>query len=104
MSDAGWEALAPLVPPSKPGGRPAVHERREIVNAPAYWLRAGCARRLLPRDLPSWQTVYHYWHLWRIEGRWEQMLTVLREAERIRQGRPPAAQRGHRGQPKREDH
>jgi transposase len=51
LSDAEWEALAPLVPPSKPGGRPALHERREIVNALAYWLRAagvpgGCCRMI----------------------------------------------------------
>ncbi|MFI6802623.1 IS5 family transposase [Streptosporangium canum] len=87
LSDPEWESLAPLIPPAKPGGRPAVHERREIVNALAYWLRAGCAWRLLPHDLPPWQTVYHYWRLWRIEGRWEQITTVLRERERVRQGR-----------------
>ncbi|WP_353963672.1 transposase [Streptomyces phaeochromogenes] len=43
------------------GGRPAKHPRREILNALVYWLRAGCAWRLLPDDLPPWQTVYHYW-------------------------------------------
>jgi hypothetical protein len=25
----------------KPGGRPPVHDRHELVNAMAYWLRAG---------------------------------------------------------------
>jgi hypothetical protein len=48
LTDAEWELLAPLIPAAKPGGRPAVHERREIVNALAYWVRAGCAWRLLP--------------------------------------------------------
>ncbi|MHA5054396.1 transposase [Streptomyces sp. SD15] len=33
----------------------------EILNALAYWLRAGCAWRLLPHDLPPWQTIYPYW-------------------------------------------
>jgi len=56
LSDAEWELVEPLVPPVKPGGRPALHQRREIVNALAYWLRAGCAWRLLPHDLPPWQT------------------------------------------------
>lgn len=37
LTDAEWELLAPLIPAAKPGGRPAVHERREIVNALAYW-------------------------------------------------------------------
>ena len=73
----------------KLGGRPALHQRREIVNALAYWLRAGCAWRLLPHDFPPWQTVYHYWRIWRLEGRWEQVLAVLRERERVRLGREP---------------
>ncbi|SPL88124.1 Mobile element protein [[Actinomadura] parvosata subsp. kistnae] len=61
LSDREWQVLAPLIPVPKPGGRPVVHERREIVNALAYWVRAGCAWRLLLHDLPPWQTVYHYW-------------------------------------------
>ncbi|HEX2183971.1 MAG TPA: IS5 family transposase [Chloroflexota bacterium] len=89
LSDAEWRLLAPLIPPAKTGGRPPKHTRREIVNALAYWLRAGCAWRLLPHDLPPWQTVYHYWRTWRLEGRWEQILTALRERERTRLGRQP---------------
>jgi putative transposase len=94
LSDTEWQALASLIPPVKSGGRPAEHSRREIVNALAYWLRAGCAWRLLPHDLPPWQTVYHYWRLWRIEGRWEQILTALRERKRTRQGRHPSPSAG----------
>jgi hypothetical protein len=48
LSDVEWAVLAPLVPPPKPGGRPAKHPRREIIDALAYWVRAGCAWRLLP--------------------------------------------------------
>ena len=89
LSDAEWALLAPLIPPVKPGGRPARHTRRELLNAIAYWTRAGCAWRLLPHDLPPWQTVYHYFRAWRREGRWEQLLAVLRERERLRHGRDP---------------
>ncbi len=53
-----------------------------------YWLRAGCAWRLLPHDLPPWQTVYHYFRCWRQDGRWPYILRVLRARERTRQGRP----------------
>jgi len=77
LSDAEWELIAPLIPDPKPGGRPVAHERREIVNALAYWIRAGCSWRLLPHDLPPWQTVYYYWRRWRLEGRWEQILARL---------------------------
>ena len=55
----------------------------------AYWLRAGCAWRLLPHDLPPWQTVYHYFRSWRQQGWWEQVHAALRAQERVRQGRGP---------------
>jgi putative transposase len=89
LTDREWALLAPLIPPPKPGGRPAVHDRRELVDAMLYWLRSGCAWRLLPHDFPPWQTVYHYWRLWRQQGLWERVLAALREQERSRQGRNP---------------
>lgn len=94
LSDREWQVPAPLIPAPKPGGRPVIHERREIVNALAYRVRAGCAWRLLPHDLPPWQTVHHYWRTWRIEGRWEQILTRLRERERVSGGRDPTPSAG----------
>jgi transposase len=60
-----------------------VHHRRVIINALASWVRAGCAWRLLPHDLPPWQTVYHYWRTWQIEGRWEHIPAHLRELDRV---------------------
>jgi len=89
LTDAQWQFLAPLIPPPKPGGRPAVHQRRELVNAMLYLVRAGCAWRLLPHDLPPWQTVYHYVRCWRLEGRWTRMVAVLRGRLRGRLGRHP---------------
>ena len=54
-----------------------------------YLSRAGCAWRLLPHDLPPWQTVYHYFRCWRLEGRWTRMVAVLRGRLRGRLGRHP---------------
>jgi putative transposase len=48
LTDAEGQLLAPLIPAPKPGGRPALHDRRELVNAMASWLRAGCAWWRLP--------------------------------------------------------
>jgi transposase len=89
LTDQEWALLAPLIPAPKPGGRPAVHDRRELVDAMLYLVRSGCAWRLLPHDFPPWQTVYHYWRLWQRQGRWERVLAALREQERSRQGRNP---------------
>ncbi|MFF3420263.1 transposase [Streptomyces sp. NPDC002698] len=61
LSDPEWEILHPLVPAIRPGGRPAKHTRREILSALVYRLRSDCAWKLLPHDLPPWQTVCHYW-------------------------------------------
>jgi putative transposase len=87
LSDAEWALLEPLIPAPKLGGRPTLHSRREICNAILYQLRGGAAWRLLPHDFPPWQTVYHYFRLWRLEGRWETALTRLREQYRQDQGR-----------------
>ena len=56
LTDAEWRLLVPLIPAAKSGGRPAIHDHRELVNAMAYWLQARCAWQLLPHDLPPWQT------------------------------------------------
>jgi transposase len=77
LSNDEWQILEPLVPKAKPGGRPRAHETRELLNAIFYVLRGGCAWRLLPHDffLP-WQTAYHYFRAWRMDGTWKQIHTI----------------------------
>ena len=87
VSDKEWAVIEPYVPLVKTGGRPARHERREIINAIAYVLRSGCAWRLMPHDLPPWSTVYDYFRQWRLDGTWERINTALREKLRITLGR-----------------
>src|SRR5690242_16208596 len=87
LTDAQWVVLEPLVPVPKPGGRPAKHDRRELVDAMLYVLRSGEAWRLLPHDFPAWQTVYHYFRLWRDDGTWAQINDALHAQVRIKAGR-----------------
>jgi len=87
LTDGEWALLEPHLPPASPRGRPRVHSYRVILNAIFYLVRGGCAWRLLPRDLPPWRTVYHYFRSWRDDGTWEQLNTALREQLRVRQGR-----------------
>ena len=89
LTDAEWVLLASLIPSPKSGGRPPTHARRELIDAMCYVLRTGCAWRLLPHDFPPWQTVYHYFRLWRLDGTWEQVHALLREQTRRQAGREP---------------
>jgi putative transposase len=87
LSDDEWEILRPLVPEAKPGGRPRAHQTREILNTIFYVVRGGCAWRLLPHDFLPWQTAYHYFRAWRIDGTWEHIHSTLRERTRLQEGR-----------------
>lgn len=48
LTDAQWAAVAPMIPDATPGGRPRKADKREIMDAILYILRAGCAWRLSP--------------------------------------------------------
>ncbi len=94
LSDAEYAVLAPYLPGPKPTGRPRSHPLREILNGIWYVLRTGCQWRLLPFEFPPWQTVYHYFRLWRLDGTWERIHTVLRERLRRAAGREPQPSAG----------
>ena len=87
LSDAQWMRLAPMLPPAVPGGRPRTHPTRDVMDALRYVLRGGIAWRALPHDYPPWQTVYHYFRTWRLDGTWERLNDELRELVRERAGR-----------------
>src|SRR5215469_1005703 len=95
LSDAEWHVVQPfLLPEAKQTGRPRQHPLRTSVNAILYMLRAGCAWRFLPHEWPPWQTVYHYFSTWRLDGTWERMQRILRQRLRIRLGRDPEPSAG----------
>ncbi len=94
LADTEWECIEALLPVPRNEGRPRLHSLREILDAIFYLLKSGCPWRLLPHDFPPWQTVYHYFRLWRREGRWEQALAVLRAQYRVRRGRAPTPSAG----------
>ena len=86
LTDAQWQELQPLLPPPKPRGRKSA-DRRRILNALFYLLRAGCAWRLLPKDFGPWQTVYHYFRRWSGDGTWEAVNELLRRDVRAAAGK-----------------
>jgi transposase len=62
---------------------------REVMNGIQYVLRAGCAWRLMPPDLPHWQTAYQPCRAWRQDGTWLRIHDQLRDRVRLQMGRPP---------------
>jgi putative transposase len=52
-----------------------------------YVLRSGCAWRLMPHDLPPWQTVYRYYWRWYKAGTWEKINATLVPQVRVQAGR-----------------
>jgi putative transposase len=87
LTDAQWARLEPRLPAVRPGGRPRAHPLREVMDAMRYVLRGGIAWRALPHDYPPWQTVYHYFRMWRLDGTWERLNDELRDLVRERAGR-----------------
>jgi putative transposase len=93
LTEEQWHLLQPLLPPPKaPGtrGRPPADLRR-LLNGLLYFVRAGCAWRLLPRDFGPWSTIYGYFRTWARTGQWELIHEILRGQVR--------AQAGKRSQP-----
>jgi transposase len=91
LNDTEWAQIAPYLPKPRATGAPRKHGWRKILNAMFYVVKNGCVWRALPHDFPCWKTVYHYFRLFRRNGLWEQLNSVIREAVRVRAGKEPQA-------------
>lgn len=56
---------------------------RSILNAINYVLVGGIPWRLLPKEYPCWQSVYHYFRRFSRDGTWQAIHEILRQ--RLRQ-------------------
>lgn len=74
---------------ASPRGRPCKWTRWQIVNAIFYVTRTGCQWRMVPKDLPPWQTVYGYFRRWTRQGLWERINAALVQQVRVQNGRHP---------------
>jgi putative transposase len=68
-------------------GRPRKWEIWQILNAILYVIRTGCQWRMLPTNLPPWQTVYGYFWRWKRQGLWERINDRLVQKVRTKEGR-----------------
>ena len=79
ISDVEWDLIEPMIPAERKRkrGKKRKVDMREVVNAIFYILRAGCSWRMMPHDLPPWQTVYSYFRRWERKGIWQKIHSVL---------------------------
>ncbi|RZJ07651.1 MAG: IS5 family transposase [Acidovorax sp.] len=87
LTDEQWALIEPFVGAVGGGPKEQVHPRREVVNAILYVTRTGVQWRFLPHDLPDWQSVYHYFRLWKKDGTWKRVHDALRGKVRQAEGR-----------------
>jgi putative transposase len=95
LNDTQWALIAPLLPQKQSArGRPRSWTYRDILDAILYIVRSGCSWRMMPHDLPTWETVYGYYWQWRNTGLWEKMNSVLVQKVRVSLGREPQPSAG----------
>jgi len=87
VTDEEWRVIEPHLPAAKGTGRPRAWPMREIINGIFYVMRAGCPWRLLPSDLPPWNTIYRWFATFRDESRFEKINHALVMLDRERVGR-----------------
>jgi putative transposase len=91
LTDGEWLHVKRLIPRAKAGGRPRSLNMREVLNAIFYLVRGGITWEMLPTDFPKWKSVYHYFRLWRMQGRWKAIHSCLRSRLRKLSGRKAQA-------------
>ena len=90
LTDVQWENLLPYLPEPSPLGRPLKWEMRSIINAIFYIVKSGCQWRMLPHQMPPWQTVYSHFRKWKIDGTWFMIHQALHNQTRCDVGKTPS--------------
>jgi putative transposase len=86
VSDAQWAIIEPLIPVYN-WGRPRELAMRSVVNALFYLDKTGCQWKMLPKEYPNHNSVYHHFRRWSRDGVWEAINATLREQVRVADGR-----------------
>ena len=89
LDDQEFERIAPLVAQKEGSGKKRTVDIREILNAIFYRVRTGCQWRMFPKDFPAWYHVWYYYRVWRNDGTWEHINTILRREVRSNANRDP---------------
>jgi putative transposase len=89
LNDQEFALIAPHVTQKDGSGKKRTVDIQEVLNAIFYRTRTGCQWRMLPSDFPAWYHVWYYYRIWRDDGTWEQINTLLRRDVRSKAGHDP---------------
>lgn len=64
ISREEFAIIEPILSKVKKMTRPRKYDLYDIFCGILYVLKSGCQWRMLPRDYPSWQSVYFYLSMW----------------------------------------
>jgi len=84
LTDKQWQVIKNIL---ETKSRKRKHSLRDMLNAMIYLTKTGSQWRMLPKDFGPWQTVYFYFRKWKLEGVFEELMHVLRQAVRKIKGK-----------------
>lgn len=89
VSDEEWGFVASYLTLMKEDAGQRDYPLREVFNALRWMVRTGAQWRMMPNDLPPWQTVYQQTQRWIAWGCFEAMVHDLRQLLGAAAGREP---------------
>lgn len=87
VSDEEWAFVAPYLTLVREDAPQREYALRDVFDALRWIVRAGSAWRMLPGDLPPWQTVYQQTQRWIAWGCFEAIVHDMRELLRVATGK-----------------
>jgi transposase len=87
VTDEEWALVAPYLTLMTEDAPQRSYSLRQVFNGLRWIVRAGAPWRMMPHDLPPWQTVYQQTQRWISAGVFESLVHDLRELLRVATGR-----------------
>lgn len=89
LTDKQFVKIEPYLPKVRVT-KPRKWSRHEIMNGIMYVVVTWCQRRNLPKDLPPWKTVYHYFSKRKKEWVLDKIMAWLHSKVRKKEGKKGA--------------
>ncbi len=80
LTEAGWQQVAPLLPPRKPRAGCLTRDYRQTLEGILWVARTGAAWRHLPAAFGPWHTVFGRYRQWCNLGLWPRLMRALHQS------------------------